>query len=170
MGKNRESQVSRSTPRNLSPLIPGTWVRVQNYATNLLDRTGMVVEAKPYRQYTVQMDESGRLALRNRKHLRLCNSPRDGRISSHQPSAPIPVTPHPTESRDAQNDSTIMYNTCSAFCAVILYHGNIVLYVCVVLRCVTSGGEMHDVCVLAYRYDMLGHPAGTERCWWSGQF
>ena len=22
---------------------------------------------------------------------------------------------------------------------------------------------MHNVCVLAFRYDMLGHPAGTER-------
>ena len=25
---------------------------------------------------------------------------------------------------------------------------------------------LHDVCVLAYRYDMLGHPIGTERGQW----
>ncbi|KAK8402037.1 hypothetical protein O3P69_001252 [Scylla paramamosain] len=54
----------------LRPLSPGTRVRMQNQASGTWDRTGLIVEALPYRQYTVRLDGSGRISLRNRKHLR----------------------------------------------------------------------------------------------------
>ncbi|KAK8372773.1 hypothetical protein O3P69_019987 [Scylla paramamosain] len=43
---------------------------MQNQASGTWDRTGLIVEALPYRQYTVRLDGSGRISLRNRKHLR----------------------------------------------------------------------------------------------------
>ncbi|KAK8387813.1 hypothetical protein O3P69_020024 [Scylla paramamosain] len=54
----------------LRPLSPGTRVRMQNQASGTWDRTGLIVEALPYRQYTVRLDGSGQISLRNRKHLR----------------------------------------------------------------------------------------------------
>ena len=109
MGEDGNSQACRSTPRNLPTLTPGMRVRVQNQATNVWDRAGLVVEAKPYRQYTVRLDGSGRLTLRNRRHLRPCHSPlpqgrqvRDDRDTSaptpHQPAA---ITPQPRTSSRA---------------------------------------------------------------------
>ncbi|KAK8383418.1 hypothetical protein O3P69_019065 [Scylla paramamosain] len=56
--------------RQLRPLSPGTRVRMQNQASGTWDRTGLIVEALPYRQYTVRLDGTGRISLRNRKHLR----------------------------------------------------------------------------------------------------
>ncbi|KAK8372656.1 hypothetical protein O3P69_020003 [Scylla paramamosain] len=52
------------------PCPPGTRVRMQNQASGTWDRTGLIVEALPYRQYTVRLDGSGRISLRNRNHLR----------------------------------------------------------------------------------------------------
>ncbi|KAK8392708.1 hypothetical protein O3P69_014855 [Scylla paramamosain] len=43
---------------------------MQNQASGTWDRMGLIVEALPYRQYTVRLDGSGRISLRNRKHLR----------------------------------------------------------------------------------------------------
>ena len=34
------------------------------------ERTGVVIEVKPFNQYVVRLDGSGRVTLRNRKHLR----------------------------------------------------------------------------------------------------
>ncbi|KAK8385250.1 hypothetical protein O3P69_012221 [Scylla paramamosain] len=59
-----------ATQQELRPLSPGTRVRMQNQASGTWDRTGLIVEALPYRQHTVRLDGSGRISLRNRKHLR----------------------------------------------------------------------------------------------------
>lgn len=64
IGEDGNSQASHSPPRELAPLLPGARVHVQNQATNSWDRTGLIVEKKPYQQYTVRLDGSGRLTLR----------------------------------------------------------------------------------------------------------
>ncbi|XP_063889726.1 uncharacterized protein K02A2.6-like [Scylla paramamosain] len=70
MGEEGNTLMATCTPRQLRPLSPGTRVRMQNQAWGTWDRTGLIVEALPYRQYTVRLDGSGRISLRNRKHLR----------------------------------------------------------------------------------------------------
>lgn len=70
MGEEGNTLMATCTPRQLRPLSPGTRVRMQNQASGTWDRTGLIVEALPYRQYTVRLDGSGRISLRNRKHLR----------------------------------------------------------------------------------------------------
>ncbi|KAK8396625.1 hypothetical protein O3P69_004956 [Scylla paramamosain] len=70
----------------LRPLSPGTPVRMQNQASGTWDRTGLIVEALPYRQYTVRLDGSGRISLRNRKHLRPV-------AESTPPPAPLTLRP-----------------------------------------------------------------------------
>ena len=59
--------------KTLPQLAPGQTVLVQNQTgpkPNRWERTGTVIEALPHRQYTVKMDGSGRLSLRNRKFLK----------------------------------------------------------------------------------------------------
>ncbi|KAK3895019.1 hypothetical protein Pcinc_001252 [Petrolisthes cinctipes] len=59
--------VADSKHRILPPLIPSTRVRVQNQASNMWDRAGVVVVMLP--QYTVRLDRH--VTLRNSGHLRL---------------------------------------------------------------------------------------------------
>ena len=62
--------------KELNMLEPGTHVSVQNQCgskPNRWDRTGIVVESLPNRQYLVRIDGSGRVTRRNRKFLRLIN-------------------------------------------------------------------------------------------------
>ncbi|MPC78075.1 hypothetical protein E2C01_072550 [Portunus trituberculatus] len=66
LGEGGDVLMANSTPRQLPPLTPGTCVRVQNQVSNAWDRTGLVVEAFLHRQYTVRLDGSGRISLRNR--------------------------------------------------------------------------------------------------------
>lgn len=73
--RHREAQMAESAEkvqeeyyqgiRQLSTLRPGDRVRMQNPATKVWDRVGMVVEANAFRQYVVRLDGSGRLSLRN---------------------------------------------------------------------------------------------------------
>ena len=59
--------------RQLPPLRHGDAVFVQNQVGNhpkKWDRTGVIVECRPHNQYTVKIDATGRLSLRNRKYLR----------------------------------------------------------------------------------------------------
>lgn len=70
MAENGEAWTARGTPRRLPNIPIGTRVRVQDQASQRWDRTGVVVETKPYRQYAVRLDGSGRISTRNRKHLR----------------------------------------------------------------------------------------------------
>ena len=60
----------QGAPRPLTGLSPCTQVWIQNQATHVCDRRGMVKEALPYRQYTIKLEDSGRVSLHNRRHLR----------------------------------------------------------------------------------------------------
>ncbi|KAK8381385.1 hypothetical protein O3P69_018454 [Scylla paramamosain] len=73
---------------------------MQNQMTKVWDRSGVVAEALPHRQYTVRLDGSGRLSLRNRRHLRV---KRGATLASPAPShaGPTPATsptPQPRQS------------------------------------------------------------------------
>ena len=73
---HKEIMARKSTYRKCSPLLPGTKVRVQNQANREWDRTGTVIEALRYRQYTIRLDGSGRLSRRNRVHLKPIHDPK----------------------------------------------------------------------------------------------
>ncbi|KAK3880049.1 hypothetical protein Pcinc_001365 [Petrolisthes cinctipes] len=79
----------------------GTQVWVQNQETKVWDRRGVVTETLPHRQYTVKLDGSGRVTLRNRRHLRAV------RGSSH-PTQPPPqnLILHSTRSRPTHTEAT----------------------------------------------------------------
>ena len=74
IAKTHEILAGKDTSRRLAPLQPGNQVRIQNPVSNKWDRTGVVTEALQHRQYTVRLDGSGRVSLRNRRHLR-CSGP-----------------------------------------------------------------------------------------------
>ena len=62
---------SRKSNRTLSKLSVGQTVRIQDAVTKRWDKTGVVTRLlRPIRQYTVRLDGSGRLVIRNRKFLR----------------------------------------------------------------------------------------------------
>ena len=70
---NREREKWDEHTKNLKPLNLGDHVYIQNmigYNPLRWDRTGVIVEAKPFKQYSVKVDGTGRVTLRNRKHLR----------------------------------------------------------------------------------------------------
>ena len=59
--------------RVLPPLVVGDTVRLQNLIgphPNKWDKTGIVIEVRQFDQYVVKVDGSGRVTIRNRKHLR----------------------------------------------------------------------------------------------------
>ena len=59
--------------RALPPLVVGDTVRLQNLLgphPNKWDKTGVIIEVRQFDQYVVRVDGSGRVTLRNRKHLR----------------------------------------------------------------------------------------------------
>ena len=65
--------------QSLKPLAPGQYVVLQNQHGNQplrWDRSGVVVECRPYDQYVIRVHGSNRLTLRNRKFLR-CYDPPD---------------------------------------------------------------------------------------------
>ena len=59
--------------KKLSPLLVGDTVTVQNQVGNhpkKWDKTGQIVEKKPFDQYLIKLDGSGRCTLRNRRFIR----------------------------------------------------------------------------------------------------
>ncbi|XP_066974232.1 uncharacterized protein [Macrobrachium rosenbergii] len=88
MATNREKIIANHATRTLKPLEVGARVRVQNQATKEWDRTGLVVDSLPHRQYRIKLDGSGRLSLRNRRHIAPTNSTHIPVISHTQPPAP----------------------------------------------------------------------------------
>ena len=69
----REREKWSEHTRDLRPLDIGDQVYIQNLlGKNPLrwDRTGVVVEVKPFRQYSIRVDGTGRVTLRNRRNLR----------------------------------------------------------------------------------------------------
>ena len=57
-----------STAHDLPPLVPRTPVTIQT--KRKWDRSGVVVEVLPNRQYRIKVDGSGRVVLRNRRFLK----------------------------------------------------------------------------------------------------
>ena len=88
---------------------PGKW-----------DRTGVIVECRPHDQYTVKIDATGRLTLRNRRYLRrFAPSGKDILIgiappSSHtidvEPSS-IPIAPPSSHTIDVEPSSVPITNS-----------------------------------------------------------
>ena len=68
---NRKTMERHANSKVLPPMVLGTKVHVQNQANNRWDRSGTITEVLPFRKYTVQMDGSGRLTKRNRRHLKV---------------------------------------------------------------------------------------------------
>ena len=93
--------------RVLPPPIIGNCVMLENLVgphPTKWDRTGIVVEVRQYDQYVIRVDGSGRVTLRNRKHLRqytphiarapLINSPSVIPLATTMPPSPmLPETP-----------------------------------------------------------------------------
>ena len=79
--KQRELQMCKSNAQSkekfdvhskpLPELDTGKNVLCQNTRTNSWDRSGTIVSKLQHRQYLVKMDGSGRISLRNRRHLKL---------------------------------------------------------------------------------------------------
>ena len=70
---SREHEKWSANTRELKPLEIGDNVYVQNLVGNQplrWERTGIVIEIRPFKQYGVKLDGSGRITLRNRRHLR----------------------------------------------------------------------------------------------------
>ena len=70
---SREHEKWSEHTRELKPLQVGDHVYVQNLVGNnplRWERTGIVIEIRPFKQYGVKLDGSGRITLRNRRHLR----------------------------------------------------------------------------------------------------
>ena len=71
--RNKESFDYRKRTHVLPALSPGDYVVIQNQSGNYprrWDKTGVVKEVRPDRQYIIKTHGSGRLVLRNRAHLR----------------------------------------------------------------------------------------------------
>ena len=97
--RNREKTLSEANnaakqkydehAHNLPPLMIGDTVRCQNTRTNKWDRTGIVLENKGHRQYSVKMSGSGRISLRNHRHVKkaIVHTPE---IPHHIPACDIP--------------------------------------------------------------------------------
>ena len=70
---NREREKWTQKTSTLNPLKVGDHVYIQNLSGNnplRWERTGIVMEVRDHHQYSVKVDGSGRITLRNRKHLR----------------------------------------------------------------------------------------------------
>ena len=91
--------------RPLTPLHIGDQVLIQNQRgphPTKWDKSGMIVDAKPYDQYLVKVDGSGRLTTRNRRFLRtflpasltISNNPQQRSLAPHfrQPCDTVPLT------------------------------------------------------------------------------
>ena len=76
--------------RALTPLHAGQHVRIQDPTTKAWNRSGLILEARKYRQYKVRLDGSGRPSLRNRRHLREMEG---GGPPTDTPTAPPTTAP-----------------------------------------------------------------------------
>ena len=83
----------------LKELVVGDKVLCQDVTTKNWNRPGVIVEVLKYRQYNVKMNGSGRVSLRNRRHVQ--------NISRPQPVVPqrvqIPVAKNMVENENPLN-------------------------------------------------------------------
>ena len=98
--RNTESFNTRHGARPLPALCGGDLVAIQNQSGNSprrWDKTGIVREVRPNRQYLIQLHGSNRLTLRNRAHLRKIVPVLKGKAPIPPPYAmplPAPATTH----------------------------------------------------------------------------
>ena len=92
----REREKWTEHTRDLKALEVGDHVYLQNVVGNnplKWEKTGIVVEVLPFKQYRIKLDGSGRISLRNRRHLRkftpFYSKPQTPSLS-HVPQAPNP--------------------------------------------------------------------------------
>ena len=113
----REREKWNKSTRDLKELEIGDNVYLQNLSGNnplRWERTGTVVEIKPFNQYSIKVDGSGRVTLRNRQHLRKF-TPFQKEVFQKEVLVPIPAQKHPpvpiptlapsTKQSDKVNDS-----------------------------------------------------------------
>ena len=102
--KNRNEITKMKYDRNahcLSELKVSDHVLCQNVRTKKWDRRGVIVEVKTKRQYLIRMCGSGRIALRNRRHLQKV-SPKV--LSTQQPSTGKDADCEDNQTPDQQTD------------------------------------------------------------------
>ena len=104
MAKLHKSIRYLDTTRKFSPIKIGAHVRVQNQANNKWDRTGTVTEVKPHRQYIIKLDGSGRLSLRNRRHIKEVAPPPATSQPPTVPSSALPPTTLPPPITESDSD------------------------------------------------------------------
>ena len=91
-----------SHAKSLPELQIGTRVLCQNMRSMKWDRSGTIVEAGQYRQYFIKLDGSGRITLRNRRHIR--------KILVEPPITPI-VNRHMNLQLNEQNNQNLNHVT-----------------------------------------------------------
>ena len=87
--QQQQTKLTEPEQQTLKPLSIGNKVLVQNKRIgkkNRWDRSGIVVQVKPNRQYEVQMECTGRRTLRNRRHLMVVSQGND-RLSARSRTA-----------------------------------------------------------------------------------
>ena len=70
---SKEKEKWTENTKEMKPLEIADHVYLQNLVGNhplRWERTGVVLEVKPFNQYVIRLDGSGRVTLRNRRHLR----------------------------------------------------------------------------------------------------
>ena len=72
------------------------------------DRSGTIVETHPFRQYSVKMDGSGRVSLRNRRYLQCIDANKSSGLplTSNKPSKKTNDTPDLPSNRNLTQDGT----------------------------------------------------------------
>ena len=89
--------------KDLLHLCAGEKVAIQDVVTKAWDRSGTIIEYRPWcRQYTIRLDGSGRISVRNRKHLRplsVSPSPHDTSPTARVAEEEVEDTPAPTRER-----------------------------------------------------------------------
>ena len=80
-------------PRQLPALAVGDRVLVQDASTRAWDRSGVIVEARPHKQYAVRLSGSGRISYRNRRHLKLNATLTKPTQETREAPSPAPQTP-----------------------------------------------------------------------------
>ena len=69
--KSADTHTKETSGRSVhAELSVGSEVLIQNNDTKKWDRSGLIVEACPHRQYKIRVHGSGRITLRNRMHIR----------------------------------------------------------------------------------------------------
>ena len=100
MSKTNDEMIKKSCNNKvLRELVSGDEVLCQNERTKKWDRSGIVVEQKGFRQYVIKIDGSGRISLRNRKHLQKV-------VHGNEPTVQVPINNNQDIVQDQEEPST----------------------------------------------------------------